>query len=138
MYTYIYTCTYIYMHMYVGSKYGFAQSMDCTYRYIQYCKSNFILFYIIILLFFYPCMCMACIKLAIHLRHVVYPRTGPAIKPGSPLVWRNHMRGCGYIRQGHLLNRRPRDAETPPWTETGSDSLFSGLLLNGRQNAARW
>ena len=49
------------MHMYVGSKYGFAQSMDCVAQTmdpyfvqaihglrIQVVKSNFILFYIII------------------------------------------------------------------------------------------
>ena len=69
---------------------------------------------------------------------VVYPRTGPASELGSPLVWRSHTRGCGYARLAPLLNRRPEDAETPPWTETGSYSSFSGLLLNGRQKAARW
>ena len=96
----------------LGAKYGFAQSMNCAVQTMDpyfvraingvcvHVRLNFyILFYFI---FFNQCMCMACINqlatcsyLALHLRPVVYPRTGPASEPGSPLVWSSHTRGCG-------------------------------------------
>ena len=88
------------MHMYVGSKYKFAQSMAIGGLHVQVYKS--ILYNFIIQFYLNPCTCMVCIELALHLRHVVYPRTGPASEPGSSLVWRSHMRGCGYVRQAPL------------------------------------
>ena len=117
----------------LGVKYGFAQSMDCAAQtmdpyfaraihglhvhvHVRLNKKKIRIIKKKLFNFFNLCMCMACI----HLRPVVYPRTGPVSEPGSPLVWRSHMRGCGYARLAPLLNRRPEDVKTPPRTETGS------------------
>ena len=117
----------------LGAKYGFVQSMNCAAqtmdpyfaRAIHVLRSHS-LRYIAVRL---ECDAQSvhvhglykpASQLALHRRPVVYPRTGPAREPSS--LPEPKAKGCG-------------DAA---WTETGSLSSFSGLLLNGRQKAARW
>ena len=61
------------------------QSMDFVYMNSQFFYFLFFLFLFFILFYsFNPCTCMACInQLELHLKPVVYPRTGPASESGS-------------------------------------------------------
>ena len=124
----------------LGAKYGFAQSMDCAAqtmdpyfaRAIYGLCSHSVRVHLLCArkplgwnAMRNPCMCMACINqlasyIALHPRHIVYPRTGPAREPGP------------------LPEPKAKGRGDAARTETGSLSSFSGLLLNGIETAARW
>ena len=75
----IYVSIYLYL---LGAKYGFAQSMDCAVQtmdlYFVWAIHGLRVHVRLNILY------LACIdQLVLHLRPVVYPRTGPASKPDS-------------------------------------------------------